>query len=49
MKRLKDSETRKEITEDDAFKGKEKIQKATDKANGEVEAMVSGKLEELGE
>jgi ribosome recycling factor len=49
VKRLKDSETRKEITEDDAFKGKEKIQKATDKANGEVEAMVSGKLEELGE
>lgn len=45
MKRLKDSE----ITEDDAFKGKEKIQKATDKANGEVEAMVTTKLAELGE
>ncbi len=49
VKRLKDSEGRKEITEDDSFKGKEKIQKATDKANGEVEAMVNGKLEELGE
>lgn len=49
VKRLKDSENKKEITEDDAFKGKEKIQKATDKANGEVEAMVSGKLAELGE
>jgi len=49
VKRLKDSEARKEITEDDAFNGKEKIQKATDKANGEVEVMVNGKLEELGE
>lgn len=49
VKRLKDSESKKEITEDDVFKGKEKIQKFTDKANGEVEAMVNGKLEELGE
>jgi ribosome recycling factor len=49
VKRLKDSESRKEITEDDAFRGKEKIQKATDKANGEVEAMVNVKLAELGE
>jgi ribosome recycling factor len=49
MKRLKDSEGRKEITEDDVFKGKEKIQKVIDKANGEVEAMVKGKLEEVGE
>jgi ribosome recycling factor len=49
MKRLRDSENKKEITEDDAFKGKDKIQKATDKANGEVEAMVNGKLAELGE
>jgi ribosome recycling factor len=49
VKRLKDSENKKEITEDDAFKGKEKIQKATDKANGEVEAMVDAKLAELGE
>ena len=49
IKRLKDSENKKEITEDESFKGKEKIQKAMDKANGEVEAMVNGKLEELGE
>jgi ribosome recycling factor len=49
VKHLKDSENKKEITEDDAFKGKEKIQKATDKANGEVEAMVDRKLAELGE
>lgn len=49
IKRLKDSENKKEITEDDAFKGKEKIQKTVDKANGEVEAMGEGKLAELGE
>jgi len=49
VKRLKDAENKKEITEDDAFKGKEKIQKATDKANGEVEVLVNGKLAELGE
>ncbi len=49
IKRLKDTESRKEITEDDAYKGKEKIQKTTDKANGEVEALVNGKLQELGE
>ncbi len=49
MKRLKDAESKKEITEDEAFKAKEKVQKAVDKANGEVEAMVNGKLTELGE
>jgi ribosome recycling factor len=49
VKRLRDAETSKTITEDDAFKGKEKLQKATDKANGEVEAMVKSKLDELGE
>jgi ribosome recycling factor len=48
VKRLKDAENKKEITEDDSFKGKEKIQKATDRANGEVETMTDGKLEELG-
>ncbi len=49
VKRLKDSEGRKEITEDDAFKGKEKVQKAVDRANAEVEAMVNSNLAELGE
>ena len=49
VKKLKDSENQKEITEDDAFKGKEKIQKVIDKANGEVEMMVNNKLNELGE
>ncbi len=49
MKRIKDSEGRKEITEDDSYRGKEKIQKATEKANADVETMMNGKLAELGE
>jgi ribosome recycling factor len=49
MKRLKGAETGKEITEDDAFRGKENIQKAVDRANGDVEAMVGAKIAELGE
>jgi ribosome recycling factor len=49
IKRLKDAEGKKEITEDDSFRAKEKIQKMIDKANGEVEAIVDNKLTELGE
>jgi ribosome recycling factor len=49
MKQLKEAEGKKEITEDDSFKAREKVQKSVDKANREVEAMVKGKLEELGE
>lgn len=49
MKHLKDSKERGEVTEDDVFKGREKIQKVTDKANGDVEAMLKSKVEELGE
>jgi len=49
MKRLKDAEKSGEITEDDLFKGKEGIQKVTDKANNEVETLTKNKTEELGE
>jgi ribosome recycling factor len=49
MKRMKDAEARKEMTEDDVFKSKEKIQKAIDKANKDAESMMEGKLAELGE
>ncbi|MDE2020131.1 MAG: ribosome recycling factor [Patescibacteria group bacterium] len=49
MKRLKDAEGKKEITEDDAFKAKEKIQKSVDRANADIERSVAAKLEELGE
>jgi ribosome recycling factor len=49
MKRLKDAETRKEVTEDEAFKAKEKMQKAVDKANKDAETLMEAKLAELGE
>lgn len=49
MKRLKDSKGTGAITEDDEFRGRDKIQKATDKANGEVESLVKSKTQELGE
>ena len=49
MKRVKDGEAAKELTKDDVFKGKEKIQKVMDKANAEIETAVEGKLTELGE
>jgi ribosome recycling factor len=49
MKRIKDGEAAKELTKDDVFKGKEKIQKIVDKANGDIEKLVDEKLAELGE
>lgn len=49
MKRVKEGETAKELTKDDVFKGKEKIQKVVDAANGTVEKLVNEKLAELGE
>ena len=49
IKRLKDAESKKEVTEDDAFKTREKIQKAVDKANKDAEAIMDGKIAELGE
>lgn len=49
MKKLKDAKTSGTITEDDDFKGREKVQKATDKANQEVESLVKAKTAELGE
>lgn len=49
MKRVKEGEAAKELTKDDVFKGKEKIQKVVDAANGEIEKLVDEKLAELGE
>ncbi len=49
MKRVKDAESAKEITQDDVFRAKDKIQKIIDKANTDVESMVDAKLIELGE
>ena len=49
IKRLKEAETGKTVTQDDAFRTKEKMQKAVDKANADVEAFMQAKLVELGE
>ena len=49
MKQLNNAEKEKAITKDDVFKGKEKIQKAVDKANAEIESMVDAKIAEIGE
>ena len=49
MKRLKDAKATSAITEDDEFRGRDKAQKATEKANGEIEALVKAKTAELGE
>ena len=49
MKRLKDGEAAKTVTEDEVFRTKEKAQKAVDKANGDIETAVADKLAELGE
>lgn len=49
IKKLKDAEGKKEMTEDEVFKTKEKIQKAVDEANKQIETLVDGKLKELGE
>lgn len=48
MKRLKDAEGKKEVTEDESFKAKEKVQKVMDKMNSDIETMLGSKLTELG-
>ncbi|OGY99385.1 MAG: hypothetical protein A2945_00825 [Candidatus Liptonbacteria bacterium RIFCSPLOWO2_01_FULL_52_25] len=49
MKKLKEAETKKEMSEDAAFKTKEKIQKIVEDVNGKIEVLVEGKIKELGE
>jgi ribosome recycling factor len=49
MKRVKEGEAAKELTKDDVFRGKEKIQKVVDAANAEIEKAVDEKMAELGE
>ncbi|MEK7077433.1 MAG: ribosome recycling factor [Patescibacteria group bacterium] len=48
-KKIKSAEAAKELNEDEAFKAKEKIQKLTDEANKQIEAMVESKFTELQE
>ncbi len=45
MKKIKEAE----LSEDEAFKTKEKVQKLTDEANKNIESVVQGKISELGE
>ena len=49
MKRVKEGEAAKELTKDDVFRGRENIQKVMNKTNAEIDAIVEGKLAELGE
>lgn len=49
QKKMKAAEARKELNEDQMFKGKEKIQKLVDEMNRQVETLVEGKLKELRE
>lgn len=49
IKKLRDAENKKELSEDEAFKTKEKIQKAVDEANKRIESIVENKLRELSE
>ncbi len=49
MKKLKAAEEEGELNEDTMFKAKEKVQKAVDAANAEIEKQVEAKIKELGE
>ena len=49
IKKLRDVESKKEASEDEAFKTKEKIQKLVDGANKQIESVVENKLKELAE
>lgn len=49
IKEGKEREGNGEFTEDDRFSLKEKVQKATDRANGRIEELVDAKLKEIAE
>lgn len=49
IKKLKEAEGKKEMSEDEVFKAKEKVQKLVDETNKKIEEMVEGKLKELSE
>ena len=49
LKKLKNAESKKELTKDDVFQGKEKIQEKVDEVNKKIEEMVEGKMVELRE
>lgn len=49
IKKVKAAEEKKELNEDDVFRMKEKIQKAVDGINKEIETLLEKKLKELSE
>lgn len=49
IRKIKEAESQKELTEDEVFKAKEKIQKLVDETNKQIEGLVEGKLKELEE
>ena len=49
IKKVKAAEDRNELNEDDVFKTKERIQKAVDKVNEDIENVLEKKLKELSE
>ncbi|MDO8536801.1 MAG: ribosome-recycling factor, partial [bacterium] len=49
IKKLKEAESEKKVSEDEVFKTKERIQKLVDDVNGKIETLVQGKLKELAE
>ena len=49
IKKLREAEAEKKMSEDESFKAKEKIQKAVDEANKQIESVVENKLQELQE
>lgn len=48
-KKVKSAEEEGELTEDEAFNGKKKIQDAVDKANSEIEKILENKIKEIQE
>lgn len=49
IKKVKAAEDRKEMNEDEVFKAKEKIQKAVDQVNKDIEGLLEKKLKELSD
>ena len=49
IKKIKEAEAGKLMSEDEAFRAKEKVQKQVDEANKNIEAAVDAKIAELGE
>ncbi|MBI2033807.1 MAG: ribosome-recycling factor [Candidatus Liptonbacteria bacterium] len=49
IKKIKSASDKKEISEDQVFKSKEKIQELVDNANNQIETIVQNKIKELSE